>query len=127
MNVDVKYTTEHEIIKIENDDLAVIGITEFAQHALGDLVYVEFPEIGRKVTKGEDIAAVESVKVTAEIYTPVTGEVVAVNEALSDDLDLIKKSFEEGWIAKVKMENATELNDLMDEAAYQEFCAKQDH
>lgn len=124
--METKYTKDHEIVKIEDDNVAIIGITEFAQHALGDLVYVELPEIGSKVSKGDDFAAVESVKVTAEVYTPVSGEVVAVNDNLSEDLDLIKESFDKGWIAKVKMDNPDELADLMDEASYKQFCDEQD-
>ena len=87
----LKYTSEHEWIKIEDGNVAVIGITQFAQDALGDLVYVELPEKGRKLTKGDDFAVVESVKTAAEVYTPVTGEIVAVNDNLSSDPELIKK------------------------------------
>lgn len=122
-----KYTKDHEIVAIENDNVAIIGITEFAQHALGDLVFVELPEVGARYDKGQDFAVVESVKVTAEVYTPVTGEVVAINDNLSDDLDLIKESFDKGWIAKIKMDNPDELAELMDEAAYKIFCEEQDH
>lgn len=125
-DLETKYTKDHEVVKIEDGNVAVIGITEYAQHALGDLVFVDLPEVGQKVEKGEDFAAVESVKVTAEVYTPVTGEVVAINEDLADDLDLITESFEKGWIAKIKMDNPDELSDLMDETAYKQFCEEQD-
>mgnify|MGYP006276225553 CR=1 FL=1 len=125
-DLETKYTKDHEVVKVEHGDVAVIGITEYAQHALGDLVFVDLPEVGQNVEKGEDFAAVESVKVTAEVYTPVTGEVVAINEDLADDLDLITESFEKGWIAKVKMDNPDELSELMDEAAYKQFCEEQD-
>jgi len=121
---DLKFTAEHEWIKME-DDVAVIGITAYAQDALGDLVYVELPEIGRKLNKGDDFAVVESVKTAAEVYTPVTGEIVAVNDNLSGDPELIKKSLEEGWIAKIRIEDASQLAELMDQAAYDDFCAKQ--
>ena len=95
---DLKYTKEHEWLKVEGD-VAAIGITAYAQDALGDLVYVELPEVGRKVNSGESVAVVESVKTASEIYTPVAGEIVAVNEVLSDDPEAIKRSLAEGWIA----------------------------
>lgn len=115
----MKYTKEHEWINIENDDVAVVGITEFAQNALGDLVYVELPEVGTKVSEGDDVAVVESVKTASEIYSPVSGEIVEVNESLSDDPESMKQSLEGGWIFKVKMENPDELSGLMDESDYQ--------
>ncbi|AEP09729.1 glycine cleavage system protein GcvH [Micavibrio aeruginosavorus] len=117
----LKFTKDHEWLKIEGNDTAVLGITDYAQNALGDLVYVELPSIGKSVKKGEHFAVVESVKTAAEVYTPVTGEVVAVNDDLSTDPELIKKSLEEGWIAKIKMTNADEMAGLMDQAAYDAF------
>ncbi|MCB9989911.1 MAG: glycine cleavage system protein GcvH [Rhodospirillales bacterium] len=127
MSDNLKYTAEHEWIKIEDGDVAVIGITAYAQDALGDLVYVDLPDVGRKVAKGEDFAVVESVKTAAEVYSPVSGEVVGVNDNLSNDPELIKKSLEEGWIAKIKMEDAAEIAGLMDKEAYDKFVAEQDH
>jgi len=127
MSEEIKYTSEHEWIKIEDGNVAVIGITAFAQDALGDLVYVELPESGRKVAKGEDFAVVESVKTAAEVYTPVSGEIVGVNDNLSDDPELMKKSLAEGWIAKIKMDNPDEIADLMDKEAYDKFVEEQDH
>lgn len=121
MSADVKYTKDHEWLKIEDGDVAVIGITEYAQDALGDLVYVELPEVGRTVNKGEDFAVVESVKTAAEVYSPVEGEVVAVNDDLPDNPELIKKSLEEGWIAKIKVSNKGDLEEMMDDAAYQDY------
>lgn len=123
----LKYTSEHEWLKIEEGDTAVIGITAFAQDALGDLVYVELPDVGRKIDKGEDFAVVESVKTAAEVYSPVAGEIIAVNDGLSSDPELIKKSIEEGWIAKIKIDDPTVLDGLMDKAAYDEFLKTQDH
>lgn len=117
----LKFTSEHEWLKIEGGDVAVIGITEYAQDALGDLVYVELPEIGRKVDKGQDVAVVESVKTAAEVYSPVAGEVIAVNDNLSGNPELIKKSLEEGWIAKIRMTNPAEVAGLMDRAAYDAY------
>lgn len=117
----MKYTKDHEWLKIEGDNVAVIGITDYAQNALGDLVYVELPKMGRQVKKGEHFAVVESVKTAAEVYTPVTGEVVGINDNLSGDPELLKKSIEEGWIAKIKMNNPDELGGMMDKAAYDDF------
>ncbi len=125
MSENLKYTAEHEWLKIEGD-VAIIGITAYAQDALGDLVYVELPEVGRKIAKGEDFAVVESVKTAAEVYSPVTGEIVGVNDNLSDDPELIKKSLDEGWIAKIKVDDPAQFEDLMDKASYDKFCAEQD-
>lgn len=117
----IKYSQDHEWIKIEDGDVAVIGITDYAQNALGDLVYVELPKMGRQVKKGEHFAVVESVKTAAEVYTPVTGEIVGINDNLSADPELLKKSLEEGWIARIKMSNPDEITGLMDKAAYDDF------
>lgn len=122
---ETKYTIEHEWLKIEDGNVAVIGITEFAQDALGDLVYVELPDVGKKVTKGQDFAVVESVKTAAEVYSPVSGEVVAVNDNLTGDPELIKKSMEEGWIAKIRMDDTQEIAGLMDLGAYEDFLKNQ--
>lgn len=116
----MKFTKDHEWLKVDGD-VAVIGITDYAQNALGDLVYVELPKMGRQVKKGEHFAVVESVKTAAEVYTPVTGEVVGVNDNLSGDPELLKKSLDEGWIAKIKMTDNSEVGALMDQAAYDEF------
>lgn len=126
MSDNLKYTQEHEWLKIEDGNVAVLGITPYAQDALGDLVFVELPELGRKLTKGEHFAVVESVKTAAEVYTPVAGEVVAINDNLSGDPELIKKSFEEGWIAKIKLSDPAQLEGLMDRAAYDKFTASLD-
>lgn len=118
--MDIKYTKDHEWIKIEDGTVAVIGITDYAQHALGDLVFIELPKLGAQYKKGAYFAVVESVKTAAEVYTPVTGEVVAVNTALESDYDLLK-SDTDGWIAKFKMTDAAELAGLMDEATYRDY------
>lgn len=117
---DIKYTKDHEWLKMEGNDVAVIGITDYAQNALGDLVFVELPKIGKQVKKGEHFAVVESVKTAAEVYSPVTGEVVAINDNLSADPELLKKSIDEGWIAKIKV-TAADISDLMDRAAYDDY------
>lgn len=118
---DLKYTKDHEWMMIEGGDVAVVGITDYAQNALGDLVFVELPKIGKAVKKGEHFAVVESVKTAAEVYSPVTGEVVSINDNLSADPELLKKSIAEGWIAKIKITNPAEMEGLMDKGAYEEF------
>lgn len=121
----VKYTNDHEWLKIEGDT-AWVGITTYARHALGDLVFLELPEVGRAVAKGDDFAVVESVKAASEIYTPVTGEIVEVNEALQDNLDDLKEDLDKGWIVKVKMSNDNEAAELMDKSAYDSFVESLD-
>lgn len=117
----LKYTNDHECLHVDGDT-AWVGITPYAREALGDLVYVELPEIGKTVAKGNDFAVVESVKTAAEVYSPVDGEVVAVNDDMPDNLDLITQSITDGgWIAKIKMTNPTQLEELMDEASYEAY------
>ncbi len=119
---EVKYTKDHEWLNVDGDT-AWIGITTYARHALGDLVFIELPEVGRAVSKGDDFAVVESVKAASEIYTPVTGEITEVNETLADDMDALKEDIATGWIVKVKMTDAGEIAGLMDKAAYDEYVA----
>ena len=117
----VKYTRDHEWIRIDADT-AVIGITDYAQTQLGDVVYVELPAIGRRFEKGKEAAVVESVKAASEVYAPVSGEVIAINEALSGEPGKINADpMGEGWFLKLRIANAKELDELMDEAAYQSF------
>jgi glycine cleavage system H protein len=117
----LKYTNDHECVKVEGD-IAWVGITKYAQEALGDLVYVELPEIGKKVKKGEYFAVVESVKTAAEVYSPVDGEVVEANDNMPNDLESIKSPVgEKGWIAKIKISDPAQLANLMDEAAYKKY------
>ncbi|MGN7439261.1 MAG: glycine cleavage system protein GcvH [Alcanivorax sp.] len=123
---ELKYTKDHECIYVDGD-IAYVGISEHARDALGDLVFVELPEVGKAVEKGGDVAVVESVKTAAEVYSPVDGEVVEVNEPMVDDLELIAKPVnEDGWIVKVKVADASALSDLMDEAAYAEYLKEVD-
>lgn len=123
---ELKYTKDHECIYVEGD-IASIGISKHAQDALGDLVFVDLPEIGKSVSKGGDVAVVESVKTAAEVYTPVDGEVVEINEPMVDDLELITKPVNDnGWIVKVKVSDSAVLNELMDEAAYAEYLKEVD-
>lgn len=114
------FTKDHEWIKIEGDT-AWIGITTYARHALGDLVYLDLPETGRQIVKGEDFAVVESVKAASEIYAPVSGEIVAVNTDLQDNLDNLKEDIDTGWIVKIKMNDNTEAEGLMDDAGYRTY------
>ena len=118
----VKYTKDHEWIKVEGD-IVWIGITAYAQDALGDLVYVDLPETGRAVQKGDDFAVVESVKTAAEVYTPVAGEIVEVNDALADDADLLKEDLTTGWIVKIKISDPSQLEEVMDKDAYDSYIA----
>ena len=119
----LKYTNDHECVHVDGD-IAWVGITTYAQEALGDLVYVELPDVGKKVKKGEYFAVVESVKTAAEVYSPVDGEVVAANTAMPDNLDLIKgKADADGWIAKIKMTDPSQVANLMDEASYKTYLA----
>lgn len=116
----LKYTNDHEWLKVEGDT-AWIGITTYARHALGDLVYLELPENGRAIKKGDNFAVVESVKAASEIYTPVSGKIVAVNDDLQDNLDDLKEDLDRGWIIKVKMDTPAEAEGLMDQAQYEKF------
>ncbi|KAL1932176.1 hypothetical protein VTP01DRAFT_9232 [Rhizomucor pusillus] len=113
-----RFTDDHEWISVE-DGVGTIGITDYAQRSLGDVVFVESPAVGQKVNKQDQIGAVESVKAASDIYSPVTGEVVDVNEELSGTPSLINESPEEiGWLAKIKLSNPEELEGLMDETQY---------
>ncbi len=116
-----KYTNDHECVHVAGD-IAWVGISKYAREALGDLVYVELPEVGKAVKKGEEFAVVESVKTAAEVYSPVDGEVVEVNTKMPDELELISSpANDNGWIAKIKISNTAQLESLMDEAAYQDY------
>lgn len=118
-----KYTKEHESIRLEGD-IGTCGISSYAQEKLGDVVYVELPEVGRRVSQGEEVAVVESVKAASEIYAPASGEIVAVNSALVDQPGLVNQDPDgAGWFFKIRVANTGELDPLMDEAAYQAFAA----
>jgi glycine cleavage system H protein len=119
----VRYSKDHEWVQLDGD-VATIGITQHAQEQLGDVVFVDLPAIGKKVSKGGDAAVVESVKAASEVYAPVTGEVVDVNAALTADPALVNRHAEGGgWFMKVKVADQAELSDLMDKAAYDAFVA----
>ncbi len=115
------YTESHEYVRVEGN-IGFVGITDYAQHALGNVVYVDMPEVDDEVSAGEEFGAVESVKAASDLISPVTGVVVAVNEALEDEPELINSDAYENWIIKVELSDKGELENLMDAKAYQEFC-----
>ena len=115
------YSDSHEWVKVEGD-IAVIGVSDFAQAEMGDITYVDMPEVDDEVTKGEDFGALESVKASSELYAPVSGVVVEVNEALEDAPELVNEDAFAAWIIKVRMSDESELDDLMDAAAYAEIA-----
>tara|TARA_R110002073_G_scaffold306365_1_gene475608 strand:+ start:202 stop:582 length:381 start_codon:yes stop_codon:yes gene_type:complete len=119
---DAKYNEEHLWAKLDDLDMVVVGISEHAQEQLGDIVYVELPQLGREVTIGEEIAIIESVKTTSEISSPVSGEIREVNEALGDSPEIINESpLDDGWLMRIEPSDLSELDELMDEDAYREF------
>ena len=121
----LRYTRDHEWVRVDGD-LAVVGITDYAQSQLGDVVYVELPEIGRRVEQGKEAAVVESVKAASEVYAPVSGEVVEVNEALAGDPARVNADpVGEGWFIKLRLDDPKQLDALMDEEAYQHFVEEQ--
>jgi|TARA_B100000767_G_scaffold84664_1_gene81377 glycine cleavage system H protein len=117
--VELKYASSHEWARLESDGTVVIGITDHAQAALGDVVYVELPEEGADIDVGSEIAVVESVKAASDIYTPVTGEVVEINPALEDQPETINQSpYVDGWLFRVRLSNPDELDDMMNADEY---------
>lgn len=117
------YSESHEFVKIEGE-YGYIGITDYAQNALGNVVYVDMPEVDDEIEAGEEFGAVESVKAASDLISPVSGTVVEVNENLDDAPELLNKDAYENWIIKVELNDKEELNDLMDAEAYQKFCEK---
>ena len=118
------YSKEHEWVRVE-DDIAVIGITDYAQSELGDMVFIELPQVGRKVKAMEAAATIEAVKAVADVYSPVSGEIIVVNEALKNDPSPINSDpYGEGWIFKVKMENPDELKDLLSPDDYRKLIGE---
>ncbi len=119
---DMKYTEEHEWVLIDGD-IATCGVSDYAQEQLGDVVFVELPDVGREVAKDEECAVVESVKAASDVFAPLTGEIVEINEALEADPGLVNSdAIGKGWFFKVKFTDPAELDGLMDEAAYIKFC-----
>lgn len=118
------YSESHEYVKVEGD-FAYVGITDYAQHALGNVVYVDMPEVDDEVEADEDFGAVESVKAASDLISPVSGTVVEVSEALEDKPELLNEDAFENWIMKVQMSDKSELDALMDATAYEELCNKE--
>src|SRR5215831_17587165 len=121
----LRFTRDHEWIRLDGD-LAIVGITDYAQSRLGDVVYVELPEIGRRVEQGKEAAVVESVKAASEVYAPAAGEVVEVNDAIvADPAKVNADAMGEGWFLKLRLGDSKELDGLLDEEAYRKFLEEQ--
>lgn len=126
--VDLKYTKSHEWVRRETDGTVTVGITDHAQDLLGDMVFVELPEIGRTVKAGQECAVVESVKAASDVYSPVTGEIVAMNEALSDSPELVNKDpYGEGWMMRIRPADAADVDALQDADTYQAQIESEAH
>lgn len=120
----LKYTKDHEWIRIE-DGTGIVGITDYAQGELGDVVFVELPTVGVKVEQGKQFGTIEAVKTVSDIYAPVSGEIIEINSALKDSPEIVNKEpYHGGWMVKIKIENKSELNGLLDAAKYQEMVGK---
>ena len=117
------YSESHEYVRVEGE-YGYVGITDYAQNALGNVVYVDMPDVDDEVTAGEEFGAVESVKAASDLISPVSGTVAEVNEVLDDQPELVNQDAYENWIIKVEMSDKAELDNLMDAKAYEEFCAK---
>ena len=118
----IKYSEDHVWVKVQDEDLVTIGITDFAQEQLGDLVYIELPKVGHECSRGDNISVIESVKSASDLVAPVSGEIVEVNNKLEDDPELVSEEpMDEGWFIKVKFSKPSELDELMNEEIYQTF------
>ena len=118
---ELRYADSHEWGKLEGD-VATVGITDYAQHALGNIVYVDMPEVGDEVKQGEDFGAVESVKAASDLVSPVSGEVIEINESLEDEPELLNQDAYGAWIMKVKVSDPSEIENLLDATAYAKIC-----
>ena len=117
------YSESHEFVKVSGN-VGYIGITDYAQHALGNIVYVDMPEVDDDIEVGEDFGTIESVKAASDLKAPVSGKVLEINEALEDEPGLLNKDAFENWIIKVEFSDTSELKDLMDAQGYEEFCSE---
>ena len=125
---ELSYPKSHEWVRVDEDGIATVGITDHAQELLGDLVFVELPEVGTELGVGSECAVVESVKATSDVYSPVSGEVVEANEVLADAPETINQdAYEEGWIFRVRLSHPEEVDDLMDADSYAEHCESEEH
>ncbi len=123
----MKFTKEHEWAKVDGN-LVVVGITDYAQNALGDVVSLELPSVGKKFKKGDSFAMVDSMKASSDVYAPISGEVVGVNNQLVDNPQWVNESpYEKAWFVKIKPDNLDELNTLMDEGAYKKYLEESKH
>ncbi len=125
---DLKYTKSHEWVRVAPDGTVTVGITDHAQDLMGDMVFVDLADVGSSVDAGEDCAVVESVKAASDVYAPLSGEVVAVNDALANSPELINKDpYGQGWIFRLKPSDASEMGELLDVQAYQALLAAEEH
>jgi glycine cleavage system H protein len=123
---DLKYSEDHQWVQVE-DDMVLIGISDFAQEQLGEIIFLELPEVGDQLQSGKPYGVVESAKTVSDLYAPVSGEVVEINEELPDSPENINSSpYEDGWLIKVKLVDPTELEDLLDAASYEEMIEDED-
>lgn len=123
-----KFLASHEWARLEEDGMVTVGISDYAQDALGDVVFVELPETGQQIAAGEEAGVVESVKAASDIYSPVSGSVVSVNTALEDEPEKVNQDpFGEGWFFKIEPDDVGELDELLDGDAYQEVCDEEEH
>lgn len=124
---DLRYTSSHEWVRVEDDGTAYIGITDHAQEAMGDLVFVEAPDVGSNLSAGDDAGVVESVKAASDIYAPISGEVVSINEALADAPELVNSDpYGDGWLFQVHVSDKSELDSLLSAEEYEEKLAEED-
>ena len=124
----LKYAQSHEWVRLETDGSVTVGITEHAQELLGDMVYVELPDVGRTLTAGKECAVVESVKAASDVYAPIAGEVIAVNDAVTGAPDIVNKDpYGEGWLFRLKPADTAELDKLLDAAGYERVVADEGH
>ena len=122
----VKYSEDHEWVRLEGDNIVTIGITDYAQEQLGDIVFVDLPDVGKSLKKGDEAAVVESVKAASEVYAAVSGEIVEVNASLSEAPQTVNEAAEDaGWFLKIKLSDSSEFNNLMDADDYQRFLDNQ--
>jgi glycine cleavage system H protein len=125
---ELKYTKSHEWVRVDDDGIATIGITDHAQELLGDLVFVELPEVGASLGVGSECAVVESVKAASDVFSPVSGEVIEANELLADSPETINQdAYEEGWICRVRLTDLSELDALLDADSYAEHAESEEH
>ena len=124
---DLKYSTEHEWVRAESDGIVVVGITEFAAESLGDVVFVELPEVGTELSQFEKMGEIESVKAVSDLYSPISGRVVERNEEIIEKPELVNElPYDAGWVVKVEVRDSSELENLLDAEQYQVFLASQD-